>query len=463
MNNQEEKLIHKTRWNSRRFLLLYWFAFVFIGTAAAAGLGTSVLNPKLHLNEVDHSSLNLPSEWAPEDCMGSMCHNDTVASWNETGHSKAGKLLSNGSWLVGDDHIYNDTFFRSCYGGDEALIQCHTTRYNETDGTYWTGTDGVSCAACHEEPGTIDYAADSCQSCHEYSSNNITGDYQMSAHSGSYEDLLAGGYAPSYCMHCMTGQGMYMDVTGKEDFLTSINCGTCHDPHDATNTAQLREAEVIDLCGTCHTVEVFEDSSNKHLAYVDEGCVSCHGYQLDPKPWNPNNARINHTWEINFEDACGQCHTGQVDARKEMLENIHGDYETLNATYHTQVANVTAKVDEANGTAGVDLCTIEDAYALIEEAEELISLLEHDASRGFHNPTMMEDNFALALTKLNEAYAKAEAAIDGESPGTTSITGTTSTSSSSTSKAASTPGYQFFAVLVAISIVSTVLIYRKRR
>ncbi|MFX1286316.1 MAG: ammonia-forming cytochrome c nitrite reductase subunit c552 [Promethearchaeota archaeon] len=463
MNDQEEILIQKTRWNSRRFLLLYWFAFVFVGTAAAAGLGTSVLNPKIKINKVDHSSLNLPSEWGPEDCTGSMCHNDTVASWNETGHSRAGTLLPNGSWLVGDDHIYNDSFFRSCYGGDEALIQCHTTRYNETDGTYWTGTNGVSCAACHEEPGMIDYAADNCQICHEYSNNNITGDYQMSAHSKSYEDLLAGGYAPSSCLHCMTGQGVYMDVTGQEDILTSINCGTCHDPHDATNEAQLRETEVNELCGTCHssTVEVFEDSRNKHLNYVDEACASCHGYQLDPKPWNPNNARINHSWTINFEDACGQCHTGQVDTRKDMLNYIQGNFESLNATYYTQLANVTAKVDEANGTAGVDLCTIEDAYALIEEAEELIYPVEHDGSYGFHNPTMMEDNFALALAKLDEAYVKAETAIGGEQTSSTSTTGSTSSITTS----GGTPGFELSTILAVISLVSTatILLHRKRR
>lgn len=454
MNNQEENLINQRKWNSRRFLLFYWFAIVFVGTAAAAGLGTSVLSPKLATNKVDHSSLNLPSPFSPTDCMGSMCHNDTVASWNETGHSEASILLPNGSIQVGHS-LYNDSYYkeRSCTGG--ALAGCHSTGWDNTTKTF--DDYGVTCAACHEEPGVIDYANEGCQKCHVHEGS--TQDYQMSAHNNSYEDLLKGGYAPSYCMHCMTGQGLYSDVTGKESYLTSINCATCHDPHDATNDAQMREAEVTDLCGTCHgsTAEVFEDSGNKHLTYADEGCATCHGYQEYVSRGSPS-TRLNHTWAINFDQACGQCHTtdAALEGKLAMLDTIHGDFETLNATFYTQLANVTDKVDDANETAGVDLFTMEDAYALIEEAEELVDLIEGDASRGFHNPTLMENNLKLALSKLNEAYAKAETAMGGE-------TGTTGTSATSATSAGGAPGFQIITILAAISILSTTAVLFRRK
>ncbi|MHA2245836.1 MAG: ammonia-forming cytochrome c nitrite reductase subunit c552 [Candidatus Hodarchaeales archaeon] len=446
MNDQKETLIRKSKWNEKRVVLLYWFAFIFLGTVAAAGLGVSILDPKNAINQVDHSSLNLPSEFAPEDCTGSMCHNNTVQSWNNTGHPKAGTLLPNDSWLVGDDHIYNQTEF-SC------MIECHTTRYNETDETYWTF--GVSCAACHEEPGDIDHTTDNCGYCHTH--EDSTEDHELSAHNDSMQDLLAGGYVADRCLHCMSGKGTYSADLSSTD--PSISCATCHDPHDATNNHQLRESDVAELCGACHgsTVEVFASSGNKH-GNLD--CSSCHGYQEYSPYYAPTSTRVrvNHTWAINYEMACGQCHD-DVASRESTLESIQGNFETLNASFFTQLINVTRKVNEANTTAGVDRYEVEDAYALIEEAEELHSLIEHDASNGFHNPTLADDKLKLALVKLDEAYTKAVDAMGGPSDTTGTTTSTSGTSGNGT------PGFEFISVMAAISFIVTltVLFQKKRR
>jgi hypothetical protein len=45
MNNQEEVFLRKSKWSGRRVVLFYWFAIAFMGTAAAAGLGTTLLEP----------------------------------------------------------------------------------------------------------------------------------------------------------------------------------------------------------------------------------------------------------------------------------------------------------------------------------------------------------------------------------------------------------------------------------
>ena len=53
MNEQEETLVRQSRWSGRRVVLFYWFAIVFLGTSAAAGLGTSVFKPVFNIDQAD--------------------------------------------------------------------------------------------------------------------------------------------------------------------------------------------------------------------------------------------------------------------------------------------------------------------------------------------------------------------------------------------------------------------------
>ena len=66
MENQQEIAIRQSKWSGRRFVLLYWFAIVFLGTAAAAGLGSTILGPKYKFEQYDHSGISEP--WHPDDC-----------------------------------------------------------------------------------------------------------------------------------------------------------------------------------------------------------------------------------------------------------------------------------------------------------------------------------------------------------------------------------------------------------
>jgi predicted CXXCH cytochrome family protein len=438
MNDQEETLIRQSKWSGKRVVLLYWFSIVFLGTAAAAGLGAGVLNPKSSFDSVTgHSDITEP--WGPEDCTGSGCHDTEIDAWNETGHATAAVPFTNASGdfveLAGVSNVSRTLFDSSCG-------HCMATGWDNSTGpvTYWDF--GVTCAACHDAPGVVNHTAANCGNCHSGSHHPQYDDYSLSAHSQSLDDLLASDHAGDYCLHCMSGQGTYTEELHLNDtFLTSISCATCHDPHDDTNEYQLRKSDITDLCGECHSgsrhgsLDMLTDTETTSV-HGNYDCTSCHGYQLDSE----GEAGVNHTWTATT-DGCSKCHTNPTE-RWTMMEDIQGDVSTLLDEYDTQIENVTSKADAANKTEGVDESLINDSFNLIDEAEALVTFVEGDGSLGFHNPDLAEEKVKLALLKLNEAYAKAEEA---------------------TASDGGVPGFDAITILAAISILAVgVLFYRKR-
>ena len=264
MNEQEEILVRQSKWSSRRVLLLYWFAIVFIGTGTAVGISASILKPTYSVTGYDHSGISEP--WGPDDCVP--CHQAEVDGWNLTKHSYILSEFTNatGTYIMhnasdGTNYIYNKTEFLADGGC------CHVTRWENTTVDPVTGPVtgdawfiGISCAACHPEPGEeAQYFMDpgtgfpfqyTCAGrCHLPGSRGST--WAASAHSRSLDDLLATIGEFDYCIHCMTGSSTYEDVT-----FRSIDCVTCHDPHNedgVRNDHELRTSTTNELCGTCHT------------------------------------------------------------------------------------------------------------------------------------------------------------------------------------------------------------------
>ena len=66
MTEQEEILVRQSKWSGRRVVLLYWFAFIFLGTCVAAGLGATILNPKYKFEQENYHDIAEP--WHP-DCV----------------------------------------------------------------------------------------------------------------------------------------------------------------------------------------------------------------------------------------------------------------------------------------------------------------------------------------------------------------------------------------------------------
>ncbi len=432
MNDQEEILLRQRRWNSKRFFLFYWVAIMFLGTGFAIGLGATVLNPKYSYNATA-AHPTYPGTWHPEDC--ATCHPSQVEKWNETAHShSAHQVNSTHVEVAGSRNVTQAQFDSSCG-------HCMATGWDNSTGTVTYWDYGVTCAACHETPGVTNHTAENCGNCHTGSHHPQYPDYNKSAHKNSYDDLLGSGHAGDSCLHCMSGQGTYMEgLTLDDTFLTGVSCATCHDPHDATNELQLREADITELCGDCHgsssrhtTYEMFTDTDNKHNSL---DCTDCHGYQL-----NGEESQVNHTWVVTT-DSCAQCHTDNA-TRWAQMESIQGDIEDLLTEFDTQLENVTAKVDESNTTYGISNTAVNESYILIDEAKSLVMFVESDMSLGFHNPTLAEEKVKLALLKLDEAYAKAEAAGEAESM--------------------VSPGFGLVSLLAAISLLSVAVLLRRKK
>jgi hypothetical protein len=500
MNEEQEMLVRQSKWSGRRVVLFYWFAIIFLGTSAAVGLGTTVLAPSYKVEAADpHAGIYEP--WHPDDCVA--CHPDEVGNWSETWHATmVGEYVEGNDALNGSRMSYNSTHFwrtpktpaNESDLTDMSNIQywtynqifnasgqqcCMTTRWgnvtviNATTGaTLWVTNDtklenwtsniwdiGVSCAACHDEPGEVDLSYRTCSGCHTPGGRQWMG-YVQSEHYNSLDDLLASGGINSLTgdlHYSYVGQSTYMDASmmNVSDYYT-ITCVTCHDPHDASinwgdthlndnfqfspytnpytgevfgkNGSQLRAATVNDLCGNCHEISLnttvitgsyFLDPTD----HEDLACTDCHGYTYSPEvkaangtvTENSSVSSLNHNWVFGGDgNDCGVCHdenASTVWATWQAYVVKFGNLTDAKASYATNLAAATAKYEEAKSTPGVDIDKLANAWALIEEAKDLAEPSE----RTFHNPEQGVasdiEKLALAVTKLKDAVDEATDAI----------------------------------------------------
>ena len=506
MNDQEELLVRQSKWNGKRVVLLYWFSLMFIGTAAAAGLGTSILDPKYTFTQYDHSGIEEP--WHADDC--SPCHDDIIAGWQLTKHSFIIEEFTNATGTYVRHTTSGDIYNKTEWLEDGGC--CHKTRWtNDTSvdpsGEVYVWDLGISCAACHIEPGAPynktaymmdpgtmsgfppSFESTCAGSCHVPGSRGST--WKASGHSGSLDDLLASDYAVDSCLHCMAGQGMYSDTTGTQlddPMLTPVDCVTCHDPHNVQGDQgvrydhDLRRASTTELCGVCH-VGSYQMITSDTLTHYNTttntlDCTDCHGYEWVPghnetdrfgvTTWvDATFTDLQHNW-VTPDDAndCARCHGDEnatywdimVSYQMNLTELLHGCQDYL--------PFVKAKAVEAKATSGVSQAKIANVDSLIAEAETLILFVEADASL-FHNPDLAEEKLMLAMSKLEAAYTAAVDAIDTAGEETSEETSAEETSETSETEGptGTTPGFELLGVLLAFSIlgVGTVLFHRKRR
>jgi hypothetical protein len=534
MNDQQENLVRQSKWSGRRVVLLYWFAIVFLGTSAAAGLGTTVFKPNYKI-EADHPVI--PEPWHADDC--ATCHSEEVDGWNTTWHSQmVGYYDPADVDLNGSRMSYNDThywrtpksaFMSPNYWTYNQLFNasgqqcCMTTRwYNITTINATTGAVlafnatlsaefggytsnmwdiGVSCAACHAEPGEFSLSYTVCSSCHTPGGRQWMG-YLQSGHYGSLDDLLASGDITSLVNDGFghyVGQSTYMDIgnLNASDYY-GITCVTCHDPHDATVNAadesnamspwtnpftgemfgpggsQLRAATVNDLCGTCHDISLNTSTSYflDPMNHTTLDCTDCHGYTFVPATYFENGtldeaaefADLNHNWKFGGGEPgeiCGLCHG---DANQTVYTTMQdyianfGDLTDMEAEYATKLAAAMAAYDLAKATDGSDIDKLANAYMLIEEAKELAE----GTSLVFHNPelgmTIEQEQLSLALSKLDDALDDATDALPEPEPPTTTTTTEPPEETTTTTTAAPAIG-----LLAVMGILGFVVLFRRKK
>ena len=198
------------------------------------------------------------------------CHTDEMLDWIYSNHTNA---YSNNEFQEEWERL----------GGSDSCLSCHTTGYNEDDGTY--KMKGVTCEACHGPGDTMerDTSAELCASCH-------SGPYP------SYDEWKESG--PSH-----------LDAT----------CILCHDQHTARLTAETPTG----TCAGCHSshLELLEPSAHGEN---DVKCEDCHMYRtpVDFDAGTP--AETGHSFYMTPEQLdCTTCHDRPLEKHDVLGEKAY--------------------------------------------------------------------------------------------------------------------------------------------
>jgi predicted CXXCH cytochrome family protein len=422
-----------------------------------------------------------------------ICHNGAFlpvgvplfTKWQGTGHAT---MLQRGL-----DGILSSHYSAAC-------IQCHTTGYdtNATNGGFddypFVFPDtlkpgmydslsqvypdafamaNIQCEACHG-PGNNHYgdttashmvktlSPDVCAYCHDSGTNHFfPTQYNASVHANP--TTLARGTTPA-CARCHSGSGFVAFIQGGKQELTTapplakIACAVCHDPHDATNSYQLRTetatlANGVEisgigegaLCMNCHHARVEAVSyTNNYLQNLSHfgphhgpqgdiiagqngftfgwkfptsphmqaanGCIACHMASAGANP--DGSIKIVGSHSLNMVDpktgadnvaACAPCHGTSVGTsfdQKLFYVNGNADLD------HNGVANglqieVQGMLDKIAtylpNTNGPD-----SSWTLLQaEAFYNWDMVKEDRSLGIHNPEYVYSLLAVTLQKLD--------------------------------------------------------------
>ncbi len=251
-------------------------------TANVAGRTTSRTTP-----------IAAKSTYGPDACAD--CHDDEVAAFNRTTHSK--------SWQHG-----------------MACEQCHgdVTKHVESKGAEGTivSTAKLSpqqlsetCLKCHEKTGEQEHsglseharAGVSCVTCHDV---HPTGE-QKSKMNALGKSAMIRGTQTELCFSCHKAtEADFSKITHHRMKEGVMNCSSCHNPHGSTNDHQLR-AEGKALCVSCH-----QDKKGpfiyEHNASSIDGCTACHEQ-------HGSSAR-NMLKNRDPRQLCMSCHTREMNA-----------------------------------------------------------------------------------------------------------------------------------------------------
>lgn len=420
------------------------------------------------------------------------CHQYSIAGlpdiynpWSATGHALDNKKAFDGEFGF---------FIPSC-------MPCHTTGfdpnanndgfddfpfvfpavrqpgvYNQLVALYpeAMGRSSIQCEACHG-PGSNHFAnvdnakivstlsADVCSYCHKGGEeNDIPLQYDLSLHAqGVHQSHVPN--IPS-CNPCHYGKAYINKLNGVSGPVTEkapITCATCHDPHDATNTYQLRtvtaklenglivdNAGVGGLCISCHRSRANATpfvtnylknlgpyfgphdgpegdmligtngytwgqniDSSPHFEDVENTCVGCHMYEND-NVLNPNLSVGGHTFNMTNAlgqdnvKACFNCHAniGTDFNQKKLYINGNADLDKNGVAEGLQieVEGLLHQLALLLPPYGSPVVGQIDSTWTLDEAGALYNyrFIEHDRSLGIHNPRYTVGLLYLSIGKL---------------------------------------------------------------
>jgi len=390
-------------------------------------------------------------------CSG--CHHsdmqdrDIYASWSQSGHSEAWATLQSSGHVA------------------SYCIPCHVVGFEGPIGN--GGFDeapiakfeNVQCENCHGAASThltgtlpkIDWSAENCAKCHEGTHHPYYSEWASSKHNtlteadnsscqGCHEGVAA-GYRLSGDLSKFYRSGAISDRPDTTEVpIQPKGCTTCHDPHDATNPAQLRtvadvhlvtangESPVITdggvgkLCMQCHHARNGAESQiangNAHFGphdnpqadmlaaksayhgvapegfgwaqpshlYVQNSCKTCHLNQVEYIS-EQQPTQTGHTFEPTVQ-ACSYCH-GTISSFKDIKARDDFDGDGNIEGVQDEVQGLMDRLEDALIISGLDTAGTEglagalgDTTATVVQREAGYNLIfvESDGSHGVHNP-----------------------------------------------------------------------------
>lgn len=339
------------------------------------------------------------------------CHGDIVAKWEGTGHSTTLSTELRATPGESSDH-----FASYC-------VSCHSTGYNpNADNDGFDDRDfvfpdtlseeayqmvltnspeamklsDVQCEACHgpgsEHNGNVSaskmvssLSSDNCAICHDSGEHNVLpAQWDVSRHANPLYAGYAGGR--SGCATCHSGAAFVAAQKGETEVpaATPITCATCHDPHDASNSHQLRTVEVSlangmevtgggsgKLCMNCHkSRRDGNDYTTNYLGNLSSHFGPHHGPQADVLlgenlvTFETTIGKTNHFGIL--ENACASCHM-------KVTENVDGEGNVILSGGHT----FSMKTPEGDdNVASCAPCHSFDSFAAVEL--DLNGVKDHD-------------------------------------------------------------------------------------
>jgi len=425
------------------------------------------------------------------------CHPSYVTKWEGTGHAKT---LENAL-----DGLYGSYFNNSC-------VKCHSTGYDATaandgfddftfefptvltTGTYQQAVAqfpdamkraNVQCEACHGPASghfgsqsdfriQVSYDAANCAMCHDGGlENSYPEQFDYSRHAIAV--TTPSGPGRESCVRCHTAAGFAQFVKGVSTndpyFISAyqpITCAACHDPHDATNSHQVRKIDVRladgtnvtegglgKLCMNCHQSRRVANSSyteapssnygphyatqadvlagtnvitfgetlqsSNHIGAAENSCVDCH--MGEGKKDASLNVQLvgKHTFAMSTpggEDnmmSCAPCHGGSLGANFADVRYFidgRGDHdgngvvEGLQAEVHGLLDLIGSLLPNADPHADVRQGTWTTTQL---QAAYNMRTIYYDGSFGIHNPA-----FTVGALQATYRALGGVVSVDGE-------------------------------------------------
>jgi DmsE family decaheme c-type cytochrome len=231
------------------------------------------------------------SKYGPESC--AECHDDEVAAFNRTTHSK--------SWQ-------NGIACEQCHGDVSKHVESKGAEGTITNPANLTPTKlSETCLKCHEQKNEQSHwkvseharAGVACVTCHDVHPTKE----QKTKMNAVGKSAMIRGTQSELCLSCHT------DVAADANKPTHhrikegvLNCTSCHNPHGTDKEHQLR-ADPKTLCVSCHQDKrgpfMFEHNAQNH-----DGCTACHE--------NHGSAARNMLKVRDVRELCESCHSAEM-------------------------------------------------------------------------------------------------------------------------------------------------------